>query len=152
MFLSYTLSDDVSLSKTTSPALHRLLLYRTPPPEDILHKSANTTRAWILSAFTQSKSKAAIRRELAATASRITLSFDGWKSGNKLTMPGTIAHCIDKDYHVTNVLHTLQSPCCTEDMTDPFALTNVSGDWRMGVQWTRTALMSAIMGNSTSND
>ena len=37
-FLSYIASDDVSFSETTSPALHRLFLYRNPVLENILRK------------------------------------------------------------------------------------------------------------------
>ena len=69
------------------PALHRLLLSCNLILENIT-KSANKTRAWILSTFAQSKA-VVVRRELAASASRITLPFDGWKSGNELDLLGS---------------------------------------------------------------
>jgi hypothetical protein len=50
-----------------------------------------------------------VRRSIVTSKSRITISFDGWKSGNQLDMLGIVAHYIDKDYKVKNVLLALRN-------------------------------------------
>jgi hypothetical protein len=46
---------------------------------------------------------------LAIAKSRIVLSFDGWKSDNELDLLGVVAHYIDSQYRVKNVLLALRN-------------------------------------------
>jgi hypothetical protein len=46
---------------------------------------------------------------LASSKSRVTLSFDGWKSNNELDLLGVVAHYIDDQYNVKNVLLALRN-------------------------------------------
>ena len=41
--------------------------------------------------------------------SRITISFDGWKSGNQLSLLGVIAYYLDANYQVKNTLLALRN-------------------------------------------
>jgi hypothetical protein len=107
VFTAWAVIDDVSLGKTTSNALKQLLIYRNPIIEGALPQSYSTTRSWIMQGFKQAK--AAVRRSMATSKSRITLSFDGWKSGNELDLLGVVAHYIDEQYQVKNVLLALRN-------------------------------------------
>jgi hypothetical protein len=106
-FVAWAVQDDVSLNKTTSAPLQKLLLYRNPIIKGALPSSYNTTRSWILKAAQQAK--VAVRRSLASSKSRITLSFDGWKSDNQLDLLGVVAHYIDDQYRGKNVLIALRN-------------------------------------------
>jgi hypothetical protein len=75
--------------------------------QPLLPNSPTTTRRWIIKASQHAKK--AVRRSLAKAKSRITLSFDGWKSDNELDLLGIIAHYIDKNYRVKNVLLALRN-------------------------------------------
>jgi hypothetical protein len=106
-FVAWAVGDDISLEKTTSKRIHTLLTYRNPFIEAVLPQSRNTTRCWIMQAFHQSKRS--VRKSLASSKSRITLSFDAWKSDNELDLLGVIAHYIDEHYTVKNVLLGLRN-------------------------------------------
>jgi hypothetical protein len=53
--------------------------------------------------------KKLVKRNLAQAWSRITLSFDGWKSDNEVDYLGIVAHYIDKDFTVKAVLLALKN-------------------------------------------
>ena len=72
-----------------------------------LPDSYSTSRAWIMDNYKHSKG--VVRQSLATAVSRITLSFESWKSGNELDLLGVIAHYIDKQYQVKNVLLALRN-------------------------------------------
>ena len=107
VFLAWAVADDVSLKKTTSKRLRRLLLYRCPILKDVIPKAPSTSRIWKLTAFEQLKPT--IVRHLALAKSRISLSFDAWKSDNELDLLGVVAHYVDSDYNVKNVLLALRN-------------------------------------------
>ena len=106
-FIAWAVGDDISLRKTTSERLHKLLCYRNPFIKNAVPKSHNTTRQWILDAF--KNSRLAVRRCLSKSKSRITISFDGWRSGNQLDLLGIVAHFIDEQYAIKNVLLGLRN-------------------------------------------
>jgi hypothetical protein len=106
-FLAWLVSDDVSLRKTTSRRLRRLLLYRNPMLKDVIPKSKTTTRKLVMAAY--KTLKPFVIHSLVAAKSRISLSFDGWKSDNDLDMLAIIAHYIDEQYTVKNVLLALRN-------------------------------------------
>ena len=107
VFLAWAIADDVSLSKTASKRLRRLLSYRAPLIKDLIPQSRTTTRRWIIASFKQLKP--VVIQELAAAKSRITLSFDAWKSDNELDLLGITAHYVDEHYQVKNTLLALRN-------------------------------------------
>ena len=106
-FLAWAVSDDISLRKTASKRLRRLLLYRNPILKDAIPRSKTTTRKLVITTF--KTLKAVVIHSLAAAKSRMTLSFDAWKSDNDLDMLAIIAHYIDEQYNVKNVLLALRN-------------------------------------------
>lgn len=106
-FVTWAVKDDISLRATTSASLQQLLLYRNPILKDALPSSHNTTRGWILKAARHAKH--VVSCSLATAKSRIVLSFDGWKSENELDLLGVVAHYIDSQYCVKNVLLALRN-------------------------------------------
>lgn len=106
-YLSWAIADDVSLSKTASKRLRRLLGYRAPLIKPIIPKSRNTTRRWIIEAY--NSFKAVVIHHLSTAKSRISLSFDAWKSDNELDLLGVVAHFLDEQYEVKNVLLALRN-------------------------------------------
>ena len=106
-FIEYLVADDLSLRQTTSPALHKLLTFRNPIIEPILPDSKSTARQWLKQSY--EVSQRLVQRSLANSKSRITLSFDGWKSGNELDLLGVVAHYVDSEYCVKNVLLGLRN-------------------------------------------
>jgi len=113
IFLAWAILDDVSLNKTTSKQLRRLLRYRAPLLKHAIPKSRNTTRQWVVQAYEQHQP--IIKASLAAAKSRITLSFDGWTSTSQLDVLGVTAHYLDKDFNVKNVLLALRNTYGSHD-------------------------------------
>jgi hypothetical protein len=64
-------------------------------------------RSWLLDAYR--KSKLAVKRDLSKARDRITLSFDVWKSDNKVDYLGVVAHYIDVNFHRKSVLLALRN-------------------------------------------
>ena len=145
-FLRWAVGDEVSLSKTASQRFRDLIVYRNPIIEPVLPRSHNTTRRWIISAFPQAKG--AVRRSLSTAKSRVSISFDAWKSDNELDLLGVIAHYIDADYTIKNVLLALRNTygCHTGDELAHHLL-NVIRDYRIS-----TKLAYFIADNASSND
>jgi hypothetical protein len=102
VYLVWAIADDVSLSKTASKRLRRLLSYRSPHIKPVIPKSRTTTCRWIIKAFKELRP--IIIHDLAVAKSRITISFDAWKSDNQLDLLGITAHYVDEQYQVKNVL------------------------------------------------
>ena len=106
-FLAWIVSDNVSLNKTISLRLRMLLLYRNPMLQNVLPTSRQTTRDYITTAHP--KLKPVVIQSLAKATSRISLSFDAWKSDNDLDLLAITAHYIDEHYSVKNVLLALRN-------------------------------------------
>nr|OQO32520.1 hypothetical protein B0A51_00929 [Rachicladosporium sp. CCFEE 5018] len=66
-----------------------------------------TVRNWLLHAFR--KSELAVKQDLSKACSRITLSFDAWKSDNEVDYLGGVAHYIDVDFRRKSVLLALRN-------------------------------------------
>lgn len=106
-YLAWAITDDVSLNKTTSRRLRRLLSYRNPLLKPAIPSSRNTTRKWVVQAF---KNHLLVVKESILTArSRITLSFDGWTSKSQFDCLGVFAHYLDKNNCIKNVLLGLRN-------------------------------------------
>lgn len=106
-FIAWAVGDEVSLRRSCSERLRALVTYRNPFVENVLPTDHSTTRRWIIKA--SQRAKGAIRRCMSKAKSRITLSFDGWRSGNELDMLGVTAHYVDNNYRVKNVLLALRN-------------------------------------------
>ena len=109
-FLQWAINDEISLRQSASALLRGLIAYRNPIIEPVLPQSHTTTRIWIVKAF--HKAKEAIRSDLSTSISRISISFDGWKSDNELDLLGVMAHYVEKDYKVKNVLIAIRNTFC----------------------------------------
>jgi hypothetical protein len=107
ILLSWIVGDDISLRSSCSKRLRTLVTYRNPILANALPTCHQTSRQWIVQASRAAKE--AIRRDLSKAKSRITLSFDGWKSGNELDLLGVVGHYIDDRYCVKNVLLALRN-------------------------------------------
>lgn len=106
-YVHWIAADDVSLRGAVSNAHKSLLTFRNPIIAAAIPSSHNTIRQWIIHCFTANKSL--IQRSLARARSRITLSFDGWKSDNEVDYLGVVAHYIDEDYQQKVVLLALRN-------------------------------------------
>ena len=106
-FLAWAVSDDISLRKAVSKRHRKLLIYRNPILKDVIPQSKTTMRKLVISAH--KALKPVVIHSLATAKSRITLSFDAWKSDNDLDMLAIIAHYIDEQYNVKNVLLALRN-------------------------------------------
>lgn len=106
-YLEWTIGDDVSLRKSTSERLRRLLTNQRPVLESIVPRSQDTTRRWVMQLF--ERTKPAIQRSLARSRSKITLSFDGWKSNNELDLLGVLAHYVDEHLKLKTVMLGLKN-------------------------------------------
>ena len=106
-YLAWVVGDDVSLRKASSQRFRDLVGYHNPTVAPVLPETHDTVRDWIIAGAQQSK--LAVRRSLEKARSRITLSFDAWKSDNELDLLGIIAHYIDEQYQPKNVLLALRN-------------------------------------------
>jgi hypothetical protein len=106
-FIRWVVADDVSLRRAASAVHKGLLTYRNPIVEPVIPASHNTVRSWLIEAYKMNKKL--VKRNLAQARSRITLSFDGWKSDNEVDYLGIVAHYIDKDFTVKAVLLALKN-------------------------------------------
>jgi hypothetical protein len=89
-FLEWAIVDDIPLRKTTSPSLRRLCCYRNPVMEPVFPRQHSTTGLWVKKLFRATKPH--IIESLKAAKSRITISFDAWKSDNNINLLGVFAH------------------------------------------------------------
>lgn len=105
VFLEWAIVDDISLRKTASNRLKRMACYRNPIMEPFFPGGHATTRVWVIKLFEVTKPH--IRLSLANARSRITISFDGWKSDNELDLLGVFAHYFDEQYQLKTVLISL---------------------------------------------
>jgi hypothetical protein len=106
-FIRWIVADDVSLRIAASVVHKGLLTYRNPIVEPVIPASHNTVRSWLIEAYKMSKQL--VKCNLTQARSRITLSFDSWKSDNEVDYLGIVAHYIDKDFIVKAVLLALKN-------------------------------------------
>lgn len=107
VFLEYVVSSDCSLRTSASEQLQTLASYRAPLIKPFFPKSHQLTHNWIVASYCRNKSLVA--SSLAVAKSRITLSFDGWKSDNELDLLGIIAHYVDDKLQPKTVLLALRN-------------------------------------------
>jgi len=94
-FISWVVTDDISMRRAASERHKSLLIYRNSFIEAAVPQSHNTVANWILRTFVKIKPKVAA--SLACAKSSITISFDGWKSGTEVDYLGVMAHWIDSN-------------------------------------------------------
>jgi hypothetical protein len=86
---------NIALVCVEAPCFREFLFHCHSGLEPYLVKSANTVRDWIIKEFERQKLE--IKKELAATRSRIHISSNLWTSPNSLPLVGIVAHYLDKD-------------------------------------------------------
>ena len=145
-YLRWAVGDEVSFRKTTSQRFRDLITYHNPIIEPILPRAYATTRDWIIHAFQQAKGE--IRRNLSMSKSRISISFDGWKSNNELDLLAVIAHYIDRDYKIENVLLALRNAygCHTGDELQ-YQLVTILREYKIS-----TKVAYFVADNASNND
>jgi len=92
----WIVADNISLRRATSEAHKDLLTYRNPVIELAIPNGHNTVRRWLIEAHKANKKT--VTRDLDRAVSRITISFDGWKSDNEVDYLSIVAHYIDRNY------------------------------------------------------
>ena len=111
----------------------------------VIPQSPQTTRSWKVAAF--KRHKPLIIHHLAAAKSRITLSFDAWKSDNHLDLLGIMAHYVDSEYRVKNVLLALRNTYGSHSAEDMAVhLLAVIREYRI------TTKLAYFMADSASNN
>ena len=105
LYTAWALRDNLSLRQATSSYLHELLTYRDPFVRNVLPQNHTTLSSWIKKYY--SACKARISQQLLQARSRITISFDGWKSDSDMDLLGIMAHYIDSKYAHKTVLLAL---------------------------------------------
>lgn len=106
-YLEWAIGDDISLRKATSKRLKRLLEFHNSKVSLIVPQNHSTTARWILKLF--AGSKPAIIRSLARARSKISISFDAWKSDNELDLLGIFAHYLDENLQLKTVMLGLRN-------------------------------------------
>lgn len=106
-FVRHVVTDNVSLRRSCSPALLNLATYRNPALSPWFPQSPRTTRDWITQTYAAAKPR--IAALLAHAKSRITISFDGWKSENEVDLLAIMAHFLDADFKPKVVLLSLRN-------------------------------------------
>ena len=104
-YLQWHICDDISLRQSTSDNFYNLITYGNDKVEQLLPHSHNTTREYVLEAYT--KQKEVIKQRLAFARSCISLSLDLWTSDSHLPLLGIVAHFVDASYTIRNVLLAL---------------------------------------------
>jgi hypothetical protein len=107
LIVTWVVCDNISLRQATSSRFQRLVVYRDPFLEDVLPDSHSTLSSWIKSYY--ERAKAVVRAKLKQAVSRITISFDGWKSDSDMDLLGVVAHYVDHNYSHRTVLLALTS-------------------------------------------
>ena len=116
LFLTWAVTDNISMAKTSSKRLRKLLGYRAPLTKQLIPKSRNTTRSWIVQSYIEFKP--VVIAQLAKAQSRISLSFDAWKSDSEFDTLGVVAHFIDYDFKIKNVLIALRNTYGSHQATE----------------------------------
>jgi hypothetical protein len=76
---------------------NELLAFQNLRVEGILLVSYTTTTKWIIQAFKDAQPK--VSQALAKSASKLTISFDGWTANNKvLDLLGIICHYLNESH------------------------------------------------------
>ena len=105
--MTFVVVNNLSLRQATSLHLRQLLIERDPVIEEVLPTAATTVAEWIKRYYPPCQQK--VVSKLASAKSRITLSFDGWKSDSDMDLLGVIAHFIDDDFKHQTLLLSLEA-------------------------------------------
>lgn len=93
----------VSLRQATSDDFYALLTEQDPRLETVIPRSPSTVHDWIVDAYKEAKPK--VVRSIANSASKLTISFDGWKANNDaLDLLGVVVHYLGDDDKLHNVV------------------------------------------------
>jgi hypothetical protein len=93
----------VSLRQATSDDFYTLLTEQDPRLEAVIPRSPSTVHNWLIDAYMEAKPQ--IRRSIANSTSKLTISFDEWKANNDaLDLLGVIVHYLGDDDKLYNVV------------------------------------------------
>lgn len=101
-FVRWAVTTNQSLRQASSQSHLFLLTFQNPRIEDLVPRSVNTVRDWIMQAA--SDVKITIEKSLRQSASSITISFDNWTANNGLDFLGVTAHYLDASLNPRAIL------------------------------------------------
>jgi hypothetical protein len=101
-FIEYVLLDNLSHRQAASKRLERCFKLANPMTQEVLPDSPTTMTSWIKEIFEDCKPE--LIREIAGAKSKISISFDGWMSKNKLSLIGVCVHFMNAEYKVVTRL------------------------------------------------
>ena len=102
LLLKWIICTHVSFSEVEHPQFRELLTYCNSVLEDILPRSHNTIRNWILKDFEFQKTY--LQSQFESFDGQIHISFDMWTSTNSLALLGIVEHWINTDGAVWTAL------------------------------------------------
>jgi hypothetical protein len=96
-YIRWIVCSGISLREASSTYHNELLAFQNPLVEGILPASHTTITKWIIQAFKNAQPK--VSQALAKSASKLTISFDGWTANNKvLDLLGIVCHYLDESH------------------------------------------------------
>jgi hypothetical protein len=101
-FVRWAVTTNQSLRQASSQSHLFLLTFQNPRIENLVPRSVNTVREWIMQAA--SDAKVTIEKSLRQSASSITISFDNWTANNGLDFLGVTAHYLDASLNPRAIL------------------------------------------------
>ena len=117
LFVNWLAVDSLPFSLCKSRAFRGLLQYVSARANDLLPESDTTIRQDAVDCYTNLK--AGVKQRLQGALSSIHVTCDLWTSGNRLSLMGIVAHCVDEDgemRHLTIALRELEGSHTGENM------------------------------------
>ena len=93
LLLRWIVCTNVSFSEVEHEQFRELLIYCNAVLGDLLPRSHNTIRDWVMKEFQAQRAR--VQGILAAYSGQVHLSFDMWTSTNSLALLGIVGHWID---------------------------------------------------------
>lgn len=98
LFLEWAVCINITLRQSISQRLSKIFLLLNLSSQKVFPTSHNTTRTWIVFAFT--KEKNTIGTLVTVACSRVSIIFDAWSSNNDLSLLGVVAHFLDEKHEL----------------------------------------------------
>jgi hypothetical protein len=104
-YINWVVLDKITLRQSVSESFKRLMTAANPNLAYYLPLSKETTRSWIIKSYQQHSTT--ICESIKSARSRISISFDGWKSDSGYDFLGVCFHYIDRGCKLQTVLGAL---------------------------------------------
>lgn len=101
-YIAWVVCDAISLRQATSKRHEDLLTFQHPRLQRCVSASHTTGHDWIIQYYRKNKDQ--VIKGTSSARSRITISFDGWKTANDLDLLAIIAHYLDEHLRLKTVL------------------------------------------------